>query len=122
MTETTRRRDVTPTHTEWSVHGPDGAVSFTVHHETGTQTDAREQDGGQDFYGPIGLHYSPNPVHPPESALPLGDCHLLDGGTCHGDSTWRHGRDLGERWNATGRRDETIYTELDEWYTSRFTN
>lgn len=109
MTETlTRRRDVLDRHTEWSVHGPEGAVSFAVF----------DTNDGQEF-GAIALHYTVTEAHERSEFSSAGDCHLLDSGRCHADVTWLHGRTLGERWDAGGRRDETVYAELTDWYTSR---
>lgn len=113
MTETTRlmrAHVVHADHMEWVVQGVGGAVSFAV----GTPATRPE------FYGPVGLHYAPDTV--PSEGMPSGECHLLAGGVCHADTTFIGGHDLGERWDATGRRDETIYAELEDWYASRFTD
>jgi hypothetical protein len=108
-TEQATRNEQT-TITEWSVLGPEGAVSFWVQHPAaGTHGTPVPE-----VFGAIGVHHTVrdgdgdgvDTVH-----LPAGECHLLAAGTCRGDSTWRHGRDLGEQWDATGRADETIYAE-----------
>lgn len=111
MTETTltRRRDENDRATEWVVQGPEGAVSFAVAHTT----------MGEQFLA-IGLHHVVTEAHEYAEFSTVGDCHILDGGRCNGDAAWRAGSDLGAQWDTTGRRDETVYAELTDWYTSRF--
>lgn len=109
MTETLIRSRTDRERTiEWSILGTEGAVSFSVH-----TADERTE------FGAIALHYIVTEGHERQEFSSVSDCHLLDAGRCNGDATWLHGKALGATWDATGRRDETIYAELEDWYASR---
>jgi hypothetical protein len=94
--------------TMWVVQGDQGAVSLMTWRTAVPQ----EPDGR--MAGAVALHY-PHTA----SDRPAGPCELLPGGICSGDQAFRAGAEVYDLYRATGRRDETIYAELEDWYQSR---
>jgi hypothetical protein len=92
----------------WVVLGPQGAISWVrLLVETGYMD------------GPIDIH-SPKPLYPQYkdmSETPM-DCRLLEM-PCYCDGSSLAGDDLGKRWERSGRDDEVIWAELEDWYAAR---
>lgn len=110
--QSTRSGDTTVS--TWSVVGDEGAVSFWVQHAAAGSHGTPVPE----VFGAIGIHHAVRDGGTSVEHLPVGACDVLASGECRGDSAWRAGRDLGERWDARGRQDEIIFAELAEWYTS----